>query len=313
MRRGTVKYLVCSAILVLMSGCGLFVYEQRAPWRDEAERTCLSSGVVKVTPWVEPAREISGPGACGMLQPFRVSAFADGTVGLTSRATLACPLIPVVDGWLEDVVQPAAQLYFGTRVSELRAGSYSCRNVNNRAGGPRSEHSFGNALDVMAFRFADGRELTVERGWRGAPRDQEFLREVFVGLCSRFTTVLGPGSDAEHYNHFHFDLARHSRGRSVCKPILKFEPRLPAYLAANGQMSARPAPVAAMPQQGYGSGPGPRPQGLAAGGQPLMLGVPGNGDEIGDLIDEQGVVDPPEAAPLPPPASMRPPAPVRRY
>jgi hypothetical protein len=38
-----------------------------------------------------------------------------------------------------------------------------------------------------------------------------------------------------------------------------------------------------------------------------MLGVPGGGDEIGDLIDEQGVIDPPETTP------MRPPAPVRRY
>ena len=306
MRRGTVQYLVCSAILVLMSGCGLFVYEQRAPWRDEAERTCLSSGVVKVTPWVEPAKEISGPGACGMLQPFRLSAFADGTVGLTSRATLACPIIPVIDGWIEEVVQPAAQLYFGSRVTELRAGSYSCRSVNNRAGGPRSEHSFGNAMDVMAFRFADGRELTVERGWRGASRDQDFLREVFVGSCARFTTVLGPGSDAEHYNHFHIDLARHARGRSICKPILKFEPRLPAYLAAGGQLSTRPGPVATAPQAPYGSGFAPRPQGLAATGQPLMLGVPGGGDEIGDLIDEQGVVEAPESAP------MRPPAPVRR-
>mgnify|MGYP000069408253 CR=1 FL=1 len=33
-------------------------------------------------------------------------------------------------------------------------------------------------------RFADGRELTVERGWRGASRDQDFLREVFVGSCA---------------------------------------------------------------------------------------------------------------------------------
>ena len=40
--------------------------------------------------------------------------------------------------------------------------------------------------------------------------------------------MLGPGSDAFHYDHFHIDLARHDpRGeRRICKPILKFAPRI---------------------------------------------------------------------------------------
>ena len=111
---------------------------------------------------------------------------------------------------------------------DLRAGSYSCRPQNNRRGAKLSEHSFGNALDIMAFHLADGREVTVLKGWRGNPREQDFLREVFVGACRYFATVLGPGADAFHYDHFHIDLARHDpRGeRTICKPILKFMPRL---------------------------------------------------------------------------------------
>jgi hypothetical protein len=68
----------------------------------------------------------------------------------------------------------------------------------------------------------------VEKGWKGAQEEQEFLREIFVGACQHFTTVLAPGSDIYHYNHFHLDLARHDpRGRRrVCKPLIKFEPRL---------------------------------------------------------------------------------------
>ena len=60
------------------------------------------------------------------------------------------------------------------------------------------------------------------------PAEQEFLREAFVGACRYFTTVLGPGSDAFHYDHLHIDLARHDpRGeRRICKPILKFSPRI---------------------------------------------------------------------------------------
>jgi hypothetical protein len=81
----------------------------------------------------------------------------------------------------------------------------------------------------MGFILADGREISVVKGWRGAdPTTQEFLREAFVGACRYFTTVLGPGSDAFHYDHFHIDLARHDpRGqRRICKPILKFAPRI---------------------------------------------------------------------------------------
>ena len=70
--------------------------------------------------------------------------------------------------------------------------------------------------------------MSVVKGWKGDPAEQEFLREAFVGACRYFTTVLGPGSDAFHYDHLHLDLARHNpRGeRRVCKPILKFEPRI---------------------------------------------------------------------------------------
>ncbi len=226
MIRGVAKFIVGSAVLLSLAGCGLFRFEERAPWRDRAERECLNSGLVKVTPYIEPAKEIDGPGACGMVRPLRVSAFAEGNVALSSRALLACPMLPAVDRWLTETVMPAAQLYFRTELAEMKVGSYACRNQNNRRGGPRSEHAFGNALDVMAFVLADGRTITIARGWRGTPQEQGFLREVFIGSCRIFSTVLGPGADAFHYDHFHMDLARHHDGRRICKPIIKFEPRI---------------------------------------------------------------------------------------
>ena len=172
-----------------------------------------------------------------MNYPFKVAAFAGGAISLRTQATLACPIIPTIDGWLLEVVQPAATLYFSTSVVEVRSGGYSCRGRNSRRGARLSEHAFGNALDVMGFRLADGREVTVRTGWRGAQDEQEFLREVFVAACNYFTTVLGPGADAFHYDHFHLDLARHdARGeRRACKPALKFEPRL----GAGGQVQAQ--------------------------------------------------------------------------
>ncbi|HZH52902.1 MAG TPA: extensin family protein [Microvirga sp.] len=228
MRRGLVAFIALSLVGLGLTGCGLFRFEQREPWRAQAEEACLSQRMVQPSAYMALSSKIDGPGACGMDYPFKVSAFNNGSVGLKSKVTLACPIIPRIDMWLDEIVKPAAMMYFGVPLADLKAGSYSCRPRNNRSGAKLSEHSFGNALDVMGFALADGREVSVVKGWKGSPAEQEFLREVFVGACRYFTTVLGPGSDAYHYDHLHIDLARHDpQGqRRVCKPILKFTPRI---------------------------------------------------------------------------------------
>ena len=228
MRHGLVAFFALSLVGLGLTGCGMFRFEQREPWRAEAEQACLSQRLVQPTAYMAQSSRIDGPGACGMDHPFKVSAFANGEVGLKSRVTLACPIIPRIDQWLDEIVRPAAMMYFGTRLLDLKAGSYSCRPRNNQRGAKLSEHSFGNALYVMGFALADGREVSVVKGWKGNPAEQEFLREVFVGACRYFTTVLGPGSDAHHHDHLHIDLARHDpRGyRRVCKPYIKFTPRI---------------------------------------------------------------------------------------
>ncbi len=209
-----------------LAGCGNFQKPQRAAWRDQAEAACLASRQVQLSSYVSlRSRPIDGPGTCGMEKPLRVAAFANGGVGLTSAATLACPVVATTDKWLDEVVQPAAQNILGGQVVELRAGSYSCRAMNNGTGTRRtSEHAYGNAIDVFSFRMADGRNVTVKDGWRGAPEEQAFLREIFVGACQHFSTVLGPGADMFHYDHFHIDLARHAKGRQICKPAIKYAP-----------------------------------------------------------------------------------------
>src|ERR671916_3489437 len=248
MRRGGVAFLALALIGLGVTGCGLFRYEQREPWRAQAEEACMAQRLVQPSAFMSRGSKIDGPGACGVDYPFKVAAFSSGSVGVARQVTLACPIIPRIETWLDEVVKPAAALYFGTSVVDLRAGSYSCRPQNNRYGAKLSEHSFGNALDVMAFVLADGREVTVLKGWRGSPQEQEFLREVFVGACRHFATVLGPGADMFHHDHFHIDLARHDpRGeRRICKPILKFSPRLDVAQAMRpqpGNVTVRRAPV----------------------------------------------------------------------
>ena len=271
-----------SALALVLTGCGLFRYETRAPWRGEAEAACLASKQVKAGLHIVPASSLDGPGTCGMDYPFRVTAFAGGSVALDKRQTLACPMIPRTEAWIDEVVQPAAHMVFGQPVVELRAGSYACRGQNGQAGARLSEHSFGNALDIMAFRLADGRTVSISQGWKGSPQEQEFLREVFVGACRHFTTVLGPGSDAFHYDHLHMDLARHDPAgtRRICKPVLKYTSRLDVAGSGLAPSAARPAQAAApVPpaQQATPSGwtprPLPAPAPATAGPQPLRAPV----------------------------------------
>jgi hypothetical protein len=140
-------------------------------------------------------------------------------VAVAPAATLACPLVAALDNWMATGVQPAARRWFGQPVVEIKQiSAYSCRAMNNQRGAPISEHAFGNALDVAAFTFADGRKVTVRDGWHGAPEERAFLHDVHASACRLFATVLAPGSNAFHYDHMHVDLRRHESGRSICEP-----------------------------------------------------------------------------------------------
>lgn len=283
-----------------LAGCGKFQKAQRAPWRDQAEATCLASGQVQLSSYVSlRGKPIDGPGICGMQQPLKVTALQNGSVSLTSPALLACPVVATTDQWFAEVVQPAAMNILGAQVIEIRSGSYSCRAMNNGTYTTRtSEHAYGNAVDVFSFRLNDNRVVTVKDGWRGSPEEQNFLREIFVGACTYFGTVLGPGADPMHYDHLHIDLARHSKGRHICKPIIKYTPNynLPPPDPARPYSSAQNAPGPMSPRRGepaanaYAGGPllrqpsdGLRPPGAVQGGYP----VASNGRGQDNSLDAQ--------------------------
>jgi hypothetical protein len=144
---------------------------------------------------------------------------AVGPVAVRPEATLACPIVSVLDRWLADSVQPAAMRWFGARVVEIKQiSAYSCRGMNGNSRAHISEHAFGNALDIAAFTLADGRRISVEQGWKGMPEEQGFLRDVQTSACTHFNTVLAPGSNVYHYNHIHVDLMRRSNRPVICQP-----------------------------------------------------------------------------------------------
>jgi hypothetical protein len=202
-------------------------------------------------PYPEPAASLP---PLGPSRDNTVAAF--GPVAVKPVATLACPIVSVLDRWLADSVQPAALRWFGARVVEIKQiSAYSCRGMNGNSHAHISEHAFGNALDIAAFTLADGRRLSVKDGWKGLPEEQGFLRDVQASACQHFTTVLAPGSNVYHYDHIHVDLMRRANRPLICQPgpvsgdevaarAAGRSPYAAREPAVTGSLGRRPAPRA---------------------------------------------------------------------
>lgn len=131
----------------------------------------------------------------------------------------SCPVAAGLVLWERDVVQPAALRRFGVAVAAIdHAGSYSCRRLYGRGEGRFSEHASANAFDILGFRLADGRRISVLRDWAGDGADAAFLRDARDGACSLFATALSPDYNAAHADHLHFDqAARGALGGRLCR------------------------------------------------------------------------------------------------
>lgn len=147
---------------------------------------------------------------CGYTNAVKVVGLRN--VAFSRPATVRCPLALKVVRWVDDVVQPEAQLKFDQKVKELDIySSYSCRTARGRTWGGRrrrlSQHAYGNALDVGGFRFADGTYIAYRKDWRKKGRERDFLHEVSARACDGFSKVFTPDYDWHHRHHVHLDLA----------------------------------------------------------------------------------------------------------
>jgi hypothetical protein len=162
----------------------------------------------------EQLRPLDEGNGCQIPNPWRLRSVAG--VRLDNGATLNCGVVQPLNNWMIGVAQPAALLAFGEPIRSARvAASYSCRARNGARGAKMSEHGFGNAIDLSEFTLTSGRTVTVAAGWRGDNEERAFLRDLNRGACEHFSTVLGPGSDRHHHDHFHLDLA--PRKSSYCR------------------------------------------------------------------------------------------------
>jgi len=89
-----------------------------------------------------------------------------------------------------------------------------------------SEHSKANALDMSGFTFAKSTDVAVggKDNWgqgllgaMGLSKGGSFLEDIRAAACTHFTTVLGPGSDPFHGDHFHVDVLQRKGGYRICQ------------------------------------------------------------------------------------------------
>jgi hypothetical protein len=170
---------------------------------------------------VEAVPHLIGPGDCGGGDMVRLKAavLRNGTqVTVVPAPELRCEMAATVAAWLRDDVAPEFSEPTLTEVANF--DSYECRGRNRVFGAKLSEHGKGNALDVRAFKLADGKIVEpTDVSVRHQLRDK--LRQ---GACGRFTTVLGPGSDGYHESHIHLDLAERRGGHRMCQWAVRDRP-----------------------------------------------------------------------------------------
>lgn len=154
-------------------------------------------------------------GQCTAPLPLKVTKFADGVV-LPQGATLTCRTAEALARWVTEVqIEADRTLKHPLTALEL-GGSYVCRGQNHDVDAKLSEHAFANAADIMGFAFA-GRASIPVKAMPDGSEEAQFLGAVRAKACGFFRTVLGPGSNAAHANHFHLDERERNGGHRLCQ------------------------------------------------------------------------------------------------
>lgn len=194
----------------------------------------------------KPLPVLAGPGECGATDAVLLDSvlLADQTAApLNPPATLRCTMAEAVANWVRDDVAPAV-LKLGSPLRGVdNFDSYECRGRNRVRGATLSEHGRANALDVRGFRLANGEmvsliDVNASKEWREAMR---------TSACARFSTVLGPGSDANHENHIHLDLAERRGDYKTCEwdvrePVKQAEKSEPSSDSGGAKLDEIPLP-----------------------------------------------------------------------
>ncbi|MCY1668932.1 extensin-like domain-containing protein [Rhizobium sp. SL86] len=167
--------------------------------------------------FTDKPRIYDGP-SCGIDYPVSLTGLS-GNISVSPAVTLNCETTLAFAKWVKNELAPSARARYLTGIGSIQPmGGYSCRRMNNsrQRYNPMSEHARGNAIDIGRFTLKNGHEIDVRKKGFFAFREKGLLKAVRTDSCKYFNTVLGPGSNPEHWNHFHFDLRDRASGNRYC-------------------------------------------------------------------------------------------------
>lgn len=100
-----------------------------------------------------------------------------GPVSLNGSFIASCPLALSSALFVSQQARPLTKTRTGSELTRIEhLGSFACRNIYSRPDARRSEHATADALDISAFRLANGQRVTVLNGWKAERRSHGYRR-----------------------------------------------------------------------------------------------------------------------------------------
>jgi len=189
--------------------------DQSSNPRTEAVVSPCRSRLAEVAAF-KPLPPITGPGDCTATDVVALDAVLlsdNHRVIFSPTATLRCPMAEAVAYWVRNDVAPIIATLGKSLRGVETLDSFDCRRRNGIADAKISEHGHANALDVRAFKLANGAAIELTDA-SVAKSLREKLRQ---SACAHFSTVLGNGTDAYHDSHVHLDLIERSNNYRICQ------------------------------------------------------------------------------------------------
>jgi hypothetical protein len=135
-----------------------------------------------------------------------------GSVALPGRPILNCAFAKRFVTWLDDVAAPIVAAHEDAALAALSTGTgFQCRGRNGEPAAKMSEHAFGNAIDIDGLVVGGRKRIEIAAVSDSTNPAYRLLMALRISACGYFTTVLGPGSNAAHASHYHFDLGIHGK------------------------------------------------------------------------------------------------------
>jgi hypothetical protein len=171
---------------------------------------CLKSLASAGTTFVPVAQPSDKP-ECQIANPVRlVSVDVGGSkVKFIGEPVLGCKFAQKFVTWIEREAVPLTIAELNAPLQRINTGpGFVCRGRNGDSSAKMSEHATGNAADIESLQLGGGKSIHVKDALDTQAYGFNLLKLLRASACNYFTTVLGPGANAAHSEHFHFDLER---------------------------------------------------------------------------------------------------------